>query len=398
MAAMNVSRKACVVGIGTTETFAPVLDRAPVRLQIEAFKAALDDAGLKREDVDGYASANGSPGGVDFDEFAIQTGCSFQWVVQNWSHGRWTATLVQQATLAIAAGLADVVAILQTTTNGKGYGRFLRRLGEGGSKEPFRDVGGGHGEAGPYGLDTPGAATALVAQRYMDKYGATSEDLAAVPLAFRKHAQLNPMAIMRGRSLTLEEYLDSPPLVGPFRLFDYCLRDEGATCLILTSPARARDLKAKPVFVTGLQSMNSARDDFVLFSRPGLGVGFAPEFDYAPKRQRVYNMAGVDPQEVDALYVYDSFSSNLWMVLERFGFCKPGEAFQWTRDGRIELGGELPVNTNGGLLSEAHLSGHGHLVEIIRQLRHEAGERQVRDAEIAQWATPWGDSVIFAAH
>jgi acetyl-CoA acetyltransferase len=391
MAAMNVSRQVCAVGIGTSAEFAPVLDKAPIRLQIEAFKAALADAGLTREDVDGYASANGSPGGVDFDEFAIQAGCGFQWVVQNWSHGRWTATLVQQATLAICAGLANCVAILQTTTNGKGYGRFLRRLGEGGSKEPFRDVGGGHGEAGPYGLDTPGAATSLVAQRY----GATSEHLAAVPLAFRKHAQLNPMALMRGRSLTLQEYLDSPPLSGPFRLFDYCLRNEGATCLILTSAERARDLKQKPVYVTGLQSMNSARDDFVLFSRPGLGLGFTPEFDYAPKRQRVYDMAGIGPEDVDALYMYDSFSSNLWMVAERFGFCKPGEAFEWTSGGRIELGGELPVNTNGGLLSEAHLSGHGHLMEIVRQLRGEAGQRQVPNAEVAQWATPWGDSVVF---
>src|SRR5581483_5855496 len=343
---------------------------------------------------DGYASANGSPGGVDFDEFAIQTGCSFQWVVQNWSHGRWTATLVQQAALAVAAGLAECVAILQTTTNGKGYGRFLRGLGEGGSKEPFRDVGGGHGESGPYGLDTPGAATALVAQRYMDKYGATSEHLSAIPLAFRKHAQLNAMALMHGRSLTKEEYLASPPLVGPFRLFDYCLRNEGATCLLVTTPERARNLKQKPVFVTGLQPMNSARDDFVLFSRPGLGVGFVPEFDYQPKRQRVYDMAGIEPKDVDALYMYDSFSSNLWMVLERFGFCKPGEAFEWATGGRIELGGELPVNTNGGLLSEAHLSGHGHLVEIVRQLGGQAGQRQVTNAEVAQWATPWGDSVI----
>ena len=397
MPAVDQSRQAAIVGIGTSREFGLVLDRSPMRLQSEAFRAALEDAGLEKSQIDGFATAHGAPHGVDYDEFAIQAGCDFRWVSQLWSHGRWASTLVAQATAAVASGLADFVAVTNTVTHGRGYSRHLHGLGEGGAGEAFRDVGGGHGEAGPYGLDNPGAATAMAAQRYMDKYGATSEDLAVAPLTSRRHARLNPMAIMRSRELTLDDYLASPPLVGPFRLFDYCLRNEGSVCFIVTTLARARDLKRKPAVIAGFQGARASRDDFIMFARPGLGIGFTDDYAYAPEPAPVYAMAGVDQRDVDGLYVYDSFSSNLWMVLERFGFCAEGEAFEWVRDGRIELGGALPVNTNGGLQSEAHLSGYAHLVEMVRQLRGDAGERQIDGAEVLQWTTPWGDSVILTS-
>ncbi len=315
-------------------------------------------------------------------------------MTQLWSHGRWASTLVAQAALAVATGLANYVAVANTVTHGRGYGRHLQGLDEGGAREAFRDVGGGHGEAGPYGLDNPGAATAMVARRYMDKYGATDEDLAVPPLTSRKHARLNPMAIMRDHELTLEQYLASPPLVGPFRLFDYCLRNEGSVCFIVATVDRSRALAKPPALIAGFQGARASRDDFTMFARPGLGIGFTDECEYRPEPALVYAMAGVERDDVDGLYAYDSFSSNLWMILERFGFCGEGEAFEWVKGGRIELGGELPVNTNGGLQSEAHLSGYGHLVEMVRQLRGEGGPRQIDGASVLQWASPWGDSVI----
>lgn len=394
IAVLDISRKACIVGIGTSDAFGLVLDRSPLRLQVEGFRAALADAGLEKSDVDGFATAHGAPQGVDYDEFAIQAGCDFRWITQLWAHGRWASTLVAQAALAVSTGLADCVAVANTVTTTKGYARHLDRLGGGGAEEAFRDVGGGHGEAGPYGLDTPGAATAVAAQRYMERYGARSEDLAVGPITFRKHARLNPMAIMRGRDLTLEDYLASPPLVGPFRLFDYCLRNEGSVCFLVTTEERAKGLRQQPVYIAGLQGARASRDDSIMFARPGLGIGFTDQYAFKPAPVLAYQMAAVDQNDVDALYLYDSFSSNLWMILERFGFCAEGEAFEWVRGGRIELGGELPVNTNGGLHSEAHLSGYAHLVEMVRQLRGQAGPRQVPDAQVLQWATPWGDSVV----
>jgi len=237
----------------------------------------------------------------------------------------------------------------------------------------------------------------MVARKYFSKYGATEEELGATSVAFRKHANLNPMAIMYNRPMTLEDYLNSRPVTPPFRLFDYCLRNEGATCLILTTAEKAKDLKKKPVYVSGVQGTPAGRDIYAIFSRQGLGISYGGEYDYKPGKKLVYEMAGVTQKDIDAFYTYDSFSTNLWMALEQWGFCPPGEAHLWCQGGRIELGGELPCNTNGGLMSEGHYHGYNQMIEMVRQLRGGCGKRQVRDAEVVQWGPAWGDSVIMTA-
>jgi acetyl-CoA acetyltransferase len=232
-------------------------------------------------------------------------------------------------------------------------------------------------------------------QRSFALYGATSVQLAAVPIAFRKHAALNPSAIMR-TPLTLDDHQASRYIVEPLHLFDCCLVSDGAAVVLVTTPERARDGRKAPVLIGGMQGMRAGRDEF-LFGLPGLGIGKQREFRYRPTNEEllVYRMAGVSQRDVSALYTYDAFSPLVWFVLERFGFCGVGEAAGWTQHGRIELGGELPMNTSGGLLSEAHVSGWNSIVEIVRQLRGEGGARQVRDARVMQWATAWGDSTIF---
>jgi acetyl-CoA acetyltransferase len=385
----------CVVGVGTSETFGFDLGKSAVHLQVEAFQAALADAGLERGDVDGFATAHGSPTGVDYEEFTAVTGLDCRYVDQAWAHGRWATGLVVHAGLAVRAGLADVVAIANTSTTRRGYARHVKGLGGHSTVEGQRDTGGGHGEWSVHGIDTPGTATSLVAQRYMDKYGATWEDLARISIGYRRNAALNPIAVMRDRPLTEESYLQEPVIAGPFHRCDFSLVNEGSTCLLVTTADRAKDLAKRPVKVAGAQSIRSNRDNYVMFSRPGLGVGFGADFPYRPEPQPVYEMAGVRREDVDALYVYDSFASNLWMVLERFGFCAEGEAPEWIRKNGLTADSPLPVNTNGGLMSEGHLAGYNHLVEMVRQLRGEAGPRQVPGAEVAQWTTPWADSMVF---
>ena len=392
MATSDLSNKVCIVGVGQSE-FGRILDVNPLRLQIDAMKNALDDAGVTKDQIDGFITASGSPGGIDYDEFVAHTGLKIRWTNQFWAHGRWGSSSLVNAAMAIQNGLADYVLVANTTTTRRGYGRHFPHA-TGGFSEAFRDTGGGHGEVGQYGLDTPGAATSLVARDYMRRYGATSEELGTVAVTFRKHAQLNPHAIMYGKPMTIDDYMESRFISPPFRLFDYCLTNEGSNAFILTSVERARSLKKAPVFLTGIQGIQSDRDSYVMFARPGMGVGFQAEYDDPPPRQKVYDMAGVDHKDIDALYMYDSFSTNLWVLLERYGFCAPGEGHEYIQGGRIELGGELPVNTNGGLMSEGHYSGFNHLVEATRQLRGECGERQVKDAEIVQWATTYGDSLI----
>ena len=390
--APNINTDVCIVGVGQS-AFGLALDVNPLRLQVDAMKMALDDAGLTKDDIDGFITAQGSPGGVDYDEFTAHTGLKIRWTNQFWAHGRWGSSSLVNAAMAIQNGLADYVLVANTVTTRRGYGKYFPHGSEGYS-EALRDTGGGHGEVGFMGLDTPGAATSLVARDYMRRYGATSEELANVAVTFRKHANLNPQAIMRDKKMTADDYMESRFISPPFRLFDYCLRNDGSNALILTTVERARALKKAPVFMTGIQGIQSDRDCYVMFARPGMGVGFQTEYDYAPPRQKVYDMAGVDNKDIDALFMYDSFSTNLWMLLERFGFCAPGEGHEFASADRIQLGGELPVNTNGGLMSEGHYSGFNHLVEAVRQLRGECGPRQVKDAEVVQWATTYGDSLI----
>jgi acetyl-CoA acetyltransferase len=390
-------KQACIVGVGTNERFGFDLGKSPMRLQAEAFNSALADAGLARDDIDGFATAHGSPSGVDYEEFTAAMGLNCRYIDQAWAHGRWATGLVAHAGLAVMAGLADYVAIANTGVAPKGYGRHLKGLGGSSTHEGLRDTGGGHGEWDMHGIDTPGSATALVAQRYMDKYGATSDDLARICVGYRGNAAKNPIAVMRDKPLSMESYYDEPVIAGPFRRCDYSLRNEGSTCLIVTTVERARDLPKPAAIIAGVQSIQSNRDNYVMFSRPGLGAGFSREYPYEGETQAVYGMAGVSREDVDALYVYDSFASNLWMILERFGFCGEGEAPGWVAKQGLGFDDVLPVNTNGGLMSEGHQAGYAHIVEMVRQMRGEAGERQVDGASVTQWTTPWGDSLILTA-
>jgi acetyl-CoA acetyltransferase len=389
-------REACIVGAGTSEAFGFSLGKSPLRLQVEAFSGALRDAGWSKDKVDGIATSHGSPQGVDYEQFVLAAGLDTRWASQKWTHGRWAATTVIEAALAVQAGLADCVAVLDTVTSPRGYARELRAIGAAHHREGLRDMGGGHGEWEVHGIDTPGAATALAARRYMDKYGATSDDLAGIAVAFRTHANRNPMAIMHRKAMTRASYFDEPMIVDPFRRADYCLTSEGSACILVTTAERAQEAAKASVAIAGMEGIRTSRDDYVLFARPGLGVGVQGESDDASRWEpRIYGSSGIDRGSVDGLYIYDAFTSNVWMVLERFGFCGLGEAPGYVRERGLGLDAAVPVNTNGGLMSEAHLSGYNHLVEMVRQVRGEAGGRQIKDAKVVQWATPRGDSLIF---
>jgi acetyl-CoA acetyltransferase len=388
-----VSKAACIVGVGTTE-FTLGGDKSPMRLQAEAFFDALDDARLGKSDIDGIVTAYGSPQGVDYEEFVAAVGLDVRYADQAWAHGRWATGTVLHAGLAVMAGLASYVAIANTNVSGKGYLRHLTGLGGEEVREGLRDTGGGHGEWTMHGTDTPGAATALVAQRYMDKYGAGPEDLARICAGQRGNAALNPAAALRGKPLTVDSYFAEPAIAGPFRRCDYALSSSGSSCLIVTTVERARDLGRPFAVIAAGQTLHSSRDSYVLFARPGLGAGFGGEYPLAAEDHPVYADAGITRADIDALYIYDSFSSNLWMTLERFGFCGEGEAADWIAQHGIGAGAPLPLNTNGGLLSEGHNSGYAHIAEMVRQVRGEAGPRQADGATWAQWATPWGDSLI----
>ncbi len=389
MKSMNVD--AAIVGIGTSR-FGRGLPDSQLRLAAVAFKEALADAGLERADVDGLSIHLGSPLGLDYDRIAEGFGLDIRYVNQSWLHGRFVTNALQHAALAVSAGLADVVACVTAVS----FTRERGFLGGPGDIEGNREEGGTHGEAPPYGLTAPAGGAAIAMQRYMHLYGATSEQLAAVPIAMRKHAMNNPGAIMR-EPLTLEAHQAARMVVDPLRLFDCCLISDGAAVVLVTRGERARDLKRKPVRIGAMQGTRSGRDEFI-FAPRGLGINQQPGPRTAARERDLEIFAqGVTRDDVRGFYTYDAFSPLVLFALERFGYCGPGEAAAFVQGGRIEPGGVLPVNTSGGLLSEAHVAGWNSICEMVRQLRGTAGPRQIPNARVLQWGTAWGDSFILTA-
>ena len=379
---------AAIAGIGCS-AFGRGLPDSQLRLAAVAFKEALDDAGLRREDVDGLSIHLGAPLGVDYDRFAEAFGLDIRYVNQSWLHGRFVTNALQHAALAVSAGLADVVACVTAVS----FTRERGFLGGPGDVEGNREEGGTHGEAPPYGLTAPAGGAAIAMQRYMHLYGATSEQLAAVPISIRQHALNNPRAIMR-EPLTLDAHQKARMVVDPLRLFDCCLISDGAAIVLVTRGDRARGLKQKPVRIAAMQGTRSGRDEFI-FAPRGLGINQqSGKRAFARERDLEIFHQGVAREEVQGFYTYDAFSPLVLFALERFGYCGVGEAAAFVQGGRIAPGGALPVNTSGGLLSEAHVAGWNSICEMTRQLRGTAGASQIKDAKALQWGTAWGDSVI----
>ncbi len=359
-------------------------ERTSLSLAVEAYDIALADAGLERKDVDGIIQLSY---GYDYDRFLEAVGADVRYAYQGWSHGRFVAPMLQHAAMAVATGMAKAVAIV--------HGRRSKAYGQTADHEMWRQGLGPHGESPAYGALGPAFGAANAAQRYFHLYGGSNEDLAPIAMAFRKHAQLNPIAV-RKDPMSRDDYLKSRWIIEPLRLFDCCQNNDGGACIIVTSAERARDLRKPPVYISGMQGVHAGRQLHNL-TLPGLGVAQQDVFPYRPTREDLYayEMAGVTQKDIDALITYDAFSPLVLFALERFGFCGPGEAREFVKDGRIELGGELPINTGGGLLSEGHMIGWNLFIEAVRQLRHECGPRQVKDAQVIQYGSFLGESVIF---
>ncbi len=386
----NIRDKTAIVGVGNSAFARRTPDVSPLSLVLDAFRMALDDAGLRREQIDGLLINIGTPMGVDYDQTAEALGLDIRFADQTWTHGRQLGTVLAHGAMASYFGLADYVACVC----GLNWSR-AGAVGAPGQNQDDREIGGAHYENPPYGVSSPGGAYALAAQRYFDRYGATSADLAEVCVTIRNNALLNPLAVMK-KPLTIEDHQNSRFICEPLHLFDYCLTAGGACVVIITRADRAKDSSKAPISLSGFQGLNAGRKE-ATGARPGLGVWQQWENEPVPSQRDldIYRRADVAQADIQGFYTYDAMSSIVWLALERWGFCKPGEAWEFTKDGRIGLGGQLPVNTSGGLLSEAHISSWNQVCEIVRQLRGECGPRQIPNAQFLQWGTNRGDAVIF---
>jgi acetyl-CoA acetyltransferase len=372
--------RACIVGIGETAyTRGDGSGLSDTALQLQAALRAIEDAGLTPKQVDGLLPF---PRLGTAEEFAANLGIEeLRFAATLHMGGAAPVAALQHAALAVGTGVANNVLILA------GWNSYSGRRAQDTVATDVSAIPGGaiaHDYYLPHGLTAPAQWYALIARRHMHEFGTTPEQLGAVALAMRKHAQRNPKAVMRERPMTMEDYLASPIIAAPYRLFDCCLETDGAAAIVVTSAERARDLARTPAYVMGVAEGHPYPADEITNRADIFTTGLTSA---AP---RAFAMAGVTPSDVDFAQIYDCFTFEVLQQLEEAGFCARGEGGAFVQDGRIEVGGELPVNTHGGLLSEAHVLGMNHVVEAVRQLRGEAGERQVQDAEIGV-VTGWGD-------
>ncbi len=364
--------KIAVIGVGNTKygNFPEIDDYG---LAAQAFRNAVNDCGIDKNQIDGllvsripYYARMGEVLGIDP-----------RWTVTLPGHGRMSGMGIIEAASAIASGLCNYAVLLYAN-----IGRS-RRVNYGGDESP--------GIWDPWGFTSPGAAHAMAFRRHMEMYGTTTRQLAEVSVAIRYHACLNPDAVMRN-PITIEDHESARFITAPLRLLDYCLINDGAVCLILTSKERAKDFKKPPVTISGF----GGQDSFSSSSIANFDMDFwYPAISAAGKQ--AYGMAGVTPKDVNALMCYDNFSPTVLFSLEGLGFCGQGESGAYVEDGALALGGRLPVNTDGGHLSNSYMQGWALNVEAVRQLRGECGARQIPDCEVVQYvqATPCTRTIIY---
>jgi len=368
----SIRDQACIVGIGHTE-YSKDSGRSELKLACEAIAAAIADAGLKPQDIDGvtkYTMDNNDP--VDIARNLGMPHLRFFAEVAYGGGGGPLGTVLLAA-MAVATGQAKAVVAFRAMNERSGRG--TARFGQAASGD---GAAGAQSYLAPYGLFSPAQMVALGARRHMHLYGTTSRHFGEIAVACRHHANFNPDAVMYGRPMTIEDHQESRMIADPLRLYDCCLETDGGAAIIVTTPDLAKDLRRPPVYIAA----------------GGLGGGGwnhrfmvqnieSPESEATVIARRLFNDAGITQADIDVLFVYDHFTPLVLMAIEDYGFCQRGEGKDFVSGGRLRWpDGELPLNTSGGNLSEGYLHGMQNTIEAVRQLRGVA-RCQVTDANYA---------------
>ncbi|HUL18096.1 MAG TPA: lipid-transfer protein [Steroidobacteraceae bacterium] len=352
--------QAAVVGIGATE-FAKDSGRSELRLALEAIRAALEDAGLALTEVDGLCTyaMDKNP---EIEVFRHLGGRALKFFTRTEYGGGAACAPLLQAALAVHAGVAEVVVCYRAMNERSQY-----RFGQAFVPPPLANAESANWAwTVPFGLATPAAWVAMVARRYMHEYGATSEDFGRVSVACRRHAACNPHAWFYGKPITLAEHQASRWIVEPLHLLDCCQESDGAVALVVTSAARARHLRQKPALIRAA-AQGAMDDQMNMTSFYRSDITALSEMRLVA--EQLYASSGLSPRDIQTAVLYDHFSPFVLPQLEVFGFCGRGEAKDFIRDGGIEIGGHLPVNTHGGQLGEAYIHGLNGVAEAVRQVR-----------------------------
>ena len=367
----TLSGRTAIVGIGQTE-FSKESGRSELQLACEAVRAALDDAGLRPDEVDGMVTFMQDT----TEEMELSRNLGFGDITMfsriPYGGGAAAAT-VQHAAMAVATGVAEVVVV---------YRAFNERSGL-----RFGNIGGSMSTMplwlswyAPFGLLTPASWVAVHARRYMHEYGVTNADFGRIAVVDRHHAATNPDAWFFERPITLDDHQASPWVVEPVvRLLDCCQESDGGVALVVTSVERARDLAQAPAVITAA-AQGGTSDSEMMTSYYRDTVTGLPEIGLVGRQ--LWHQSGLAPTDIGTAFLYDHFTPFVFVQLEELGFCGRGEAKDFATIERLSVGGDLPINTSGGLLGEAYIHGMNGITEVVRQIRG-TSVNQVDDVEHA---------------
>ena len=371
---MTLREKAAITGVGET-AYVRGSGKSAFQLQIEASLTAIADAGLTPKDIDGIIPIGIT--GAPAEEFVTNFGIDdLRFSALTPMGGASSIAAVQCAAAAIAAGLCNHVLIAAGRNSflGARAGVRIHEMPQFHFVTEFEL---------PLGAIAPAQLYAPMARRHMELYGTTSKQLGEIAVTTRQHALLNDNAIMK-KPITIDEHQKSRMIADPFRLLDCSLESDGGAAFVVSAAERAKDMRQPPTYVMGIAEGHPDSPSSITQRADMTRLGLAKA---APK---AFAMAQVRPDDIDVAEIYDCFTWIVLCQLEDMGFCKKGEGGAFVEGGRLRLSGALPTNTHGGLLSQAHMLGLNHVVELVRQLRGQAGRAQVADARIGL-ATGYGD-------
>lgn len=372
--ALHHRDRCAIAGIGSTD-FSSNSGRSDLSLATEACLAAVADAGLRPEDVDGIVRCDSDL--VWPNDLVHALGIrSLDYFGQAGPGGVAPCAMVGQAVAAILSGMASIVLVFRSLNgrSGRRYGRSSITGAQVGGDNSYNEF------FAPYGLLTPGQIFAMMAQRHMLEFGTSEKDLGAIALTCRARANANPRAQMHDRRLTMDDYLQGRMISRPLRLFDFCLETDGACAVVVTTAERAMDLPQPPALIRAV-AQGSLTDPQPGIQFPVLMRESITTLPARPTGETLYRRAGLGPSDIDVAQLYDCFTITVLMQLEDYGFCGKGEGGSFASSGEIDLGGAIPINTGGGHLSEGYIHGMNHVVEGVRQIRG-TSTSQVSGAEV----------------
>lgn len=366
---VSLRGKVAIVGAADTAV-GKVPQYGATALCVDAARRALEDAGISKDQIDGLVTCNSMAEPYMYHAEAIAEYLQIfpRYCISVGAGGGTTFSILHHAASAIATGMCDTVLISMADSLRTGLSREQAMTMQSSTGHPQFEI--------PYGATVP-AYYALIANAHMQTYGTTAEQFAAVAVNARRHAALNPGAQMR-EIISVEDVLSSRMIADPLHLLDCSLVSDGGAAVILTSAERAGDFPHHPVYVLGVGEGHGHEH---VSQAQSLTTSAAVE-----SGRRAFDMAGLGPDDIDVAQIYDCFTPVVLIELEDLGFCAKGEAGAFVEAGETALGGSLPMNTHGGLLSHCHPGNPGSmfaLTEAVSQLRQDAGARQVKEAEVA---------------